>query len=254
MDKNYTQDLQKGILGRAYKTIKSIKVDDVTKEPWREIFVSSVRGIHSEMCIPIKSKDLFWILNIEDRKTHAFSQHEMKSLESLTHEIGFLIERAWLSKFLDEFLGQTTDAIFSTDSQGVITMANRVACGLLGYTDKGKNGSLVGLALPKIVKDKSLASRLQAAEKVDNIPFDFEKSSGDPVRVLLSKFQLQKDFSTSILIAKDLALMERIQELEYLKKIYSAIAFQARPPLTLISLWLENLRTDLGEKQRDTSK
>lgn len=237
---DYTQPLKEGILGKAYKGKKAINVPDVTLE---DLYIFTVKKTQSELCIPIETRDLFWALNIEDSRTNAFSQQELESLQSLTKEICVFLEKTWLSNFMDKSVEATSDAVIRTDFKGLITTANRSALDLLGYRDY-KNQSeekLSGRFLSEILKDKKLGRSLIEKEKLPNMRTTFVKKNGDPVNVLLSKFKLHEEFSTNIIIAKDLSLQERVEDFEYLNQLYSEIAFLTQTPLALISIWLKKV-------------
>jgi len=234
---DFTQPIDKGILGYVYKTKKCVNIDNVEKEEFRDIYESTMKKTRSELCIPIESGELFWLLNIEDPRENAFSIDEELALIRLIEEVRVFLERSWLRTFLDKSLLSTSDAVWVADNQGIIYRTNPAARSLLNAREE----DLVGCNLAEILRDPSLAEGLIKAERVPNVKIGLRSRDDRFVNVLLSKFRLQEYFKTNVYIAKDLSAQERLEELEYLGKMYYEIATQTQTPLTLIFGWLERL-------------
>lgn len=234
---DFTQPFEQGILGHVYRTRRPINVDDVQKEEFRNIYEPAVKQTRSELCIPIESGELFWLLNIEDPRKSAFSKDEELALVRLIDEVCVFLERTWLRTFLDQSLLSTSDAVWVTDNQGRISRTNPAALRLL----KSSEADLVGCHLAEILREPAMAARLIESRQVPNVKIGLRTRDGNFVNVLLSKFRLQEYFRTNVYIAKDLSAQERLEELEYLGKMYYEIATQTQTPLTLVFGWLERL-------------
>ena len=235
--KDYTQPIDRGVLGMVYRTKKPVNIGNVKDEAYRDVYKPTITQTHSELCIPIESGELFWLLNIEDSREDAFSKDEELDLMRLIKEVIVFLERSWLRKFLEAALLSTSDAVWVTDNQGRINRINPAAKDLLGYQES----ELVGSNLADIFRDPGIAKRMIDKKKEPNLKIGLRTREGKFVNVLLSKFKLQEYFATNVYIAKDLSAQERLEELEYLGKMYYEIATQTQTPLMLISGWLERL-------------
>lgn len=242
---DYKQPIRKGILGLVYETQKTINVKDVNDPKWKDIYIATVLATKSELCLPIQSHsgDLFWLLNIEDQLSHAFSIEEIKSLESLINEISVFIERAWLSKLWEKSMHETSDAVISINFDGKIGFLNKAAIDILEYAED----ELLEKPLATILMDKDMENFIINAPKIPNTSVTFLTKRGTEVKFLLSKFRLHEEFSTNIIIAKNLEIQTRLDELNYLKKLYSEIAFQTKTPLTLVFSWLNRIKKRFSE-------
>jgi PAS domain S-box-containing protein len=246
---DFTQSKHKGILGLAYKEQKTINVNNVDDPKWKDVYIMTVPATKSELCLPIRSGDLFWLLNIEDHRVNAFSVEEIKSLESLINQFSVFIERAWLSNFLHMSMKETSDAVIAINFHGNITFINRAATDLLGYDEN----ALLGERLRRLLVDKNMEKFIIETSKIPNTSVTFLTKQNTEIKLLLSKFRLHEEFNTNIIIAKSLELQNRLEELNYLKKLYSEIAFQTKTPLTLVFSWLNKLKRKIvGKEVHDT--
>jgi PAS domain S-box-containing protein len=187
---DFTQPIDEGILGLVYKTKQPANIDNVKEEPYRTIFKPTMAKTRSELCIPIESGELFWLLNIEDPLENAFSKDEELALVQLIEDVRVLLERSWLRKFLENSLLSTSDAVWVTDNQGKINRTNPAARRLLKFSKEGFEGR----DLADILRDRGMAKRLIAVEKEPNVKIGLRTKEGKFVNVLLSKFRLQEYF------------------------------------------------------------
>jgi PAS domain S-box-containing protein len=237
LPEDHTQSIDEGVLGKVYRTKKPVNIGNVKDETYRDVYKSTIAQTRSELCIPIESGELFWLLNIEDSREDAFSKDEELDLMRRIKEVIVFLERSWLRKVLDNSLLSTSDAVWVTDNQGQITRANPAAQALLGYSES----EFMERGLADIIRDPEVAKRLVDKKKEPNMKIGLRAKDGGFINVLLSKFRLQEYFATNVYIAKDLSVQERLEELEYLGKMYFEIATQTQTPLMLIFGWLERL-------------
>jgi len=244
---DHMQSIQKGVLGLVYETKETVYVKDVNDPKWKDIYIATVPSTKSELCLPIQfqSGDLFWLLNIEDQLANAFSIEEIRSLESLIKEISVFLERAWLSKFLEKSMQETSDAVITLNFNGDITFINRAATDMLEYEED----ELLEKPLATILMDKEMENFIINAPKIPNTSVTFLTRRGTEVKLLLSKIRLHEEFRTNIIIAKNLEIQNRLEELNYLKKLYSEIAFQTKTPLTLVFSWLNRIKKRFSKSE-----
>ncbi|MCI0342726.1 MAG: GAF domain-containing protein [Planctomycetales bacterium] len=89
----YTQALSVGLLGAAYKSRRTVLVNDVTRDPRYHPAVEPVT--RSELCIPILAgRDVVGILNLESRKREAFGPADVNVFERVAGTLSHAVLRA----------------------------------------------------------------------------------------------------------------------------------------------------------------
>ena len=243
----YTQSLNEGVLSLVYEKNKNLEIgknhDLYIPNVWenraaKRVFKPIFTDIVSKICLPIRTKEAFWILNIEDPLENAFSQEEFETLKSVRDEIGSFLSRSWLFHSLENTQDSTSDAIISTDSRGKIKQVNPAACHLLGYAKE----DLTGTNLKKYFKDPETSEDALSKGDFPNREVVWQKRDGGDLRVLLSGVQLPQFFGRRIFIAKDLSLQKKLEELEYLGKVSIELAMQIKTPLSLMFSWMNRLK------------
>ncbi|MCK4817986.1 GAF domain-containing protein, partial [bacterium] len=122
---DYEQPMDKGVLGYVYSKKRGVNIPNVHTDPnFKDIFKSLIEGTKSELCLPIITDQVCWLLNIEDFRQNAFSEEEKNALEEVVNELAALLKRSWLYNFLKASLESASDAVIVTDSMGNITRAN----------------------------------------------------------------------------------------------------------------------------------
>jgi len=66
LPEDHTQSIDEGVLGKVYRTKKPVNIGNVKDEAYRDVYKPTIAQTRSELCIPIESGELFWLLNIED--------------------------------------------------------------------------------------------------------------------------------------------------------------------------------------------
>jgi len=245
LDDDYAQDLNKGILGWVYKTRKFAHLSNIRKDPeMSKLYVEEFKGrAKSELCIPIITDgDLRWLLNIEDFYENAFSQNEIKDLRIIINEVEKFLKHRHHFYVLEATLKSVSDILVTTDNTGNIRRVNKAVEMLLGYKEEEILGkSLAGLFISRHVFEKVMTSSILSSE------VELKPKSGASVPVLISSSQLPEELGGIVIIAKDLSMIKRMHELEYLGKMYREIAVQTKLPLSLASSWLRRLGESITE-------
>jgi PAS domain S-box-containing protein len=248
----YTQSLNEGVLSLVYEKNKNLEIGEnhdlyipnvrenrAAKRVFKPIYTDTV----SKICLPIRTKEAFWILNIEDPLENAFSQEEFEALKLVRDEIGSFLSRSWLFHSLENTQDSTSDAIISTDSRGDIKQVNPASCHLLGYAKE----DLTGTNLKKYFKDPETSKEALSEGDFPNREVVWQKRDGSDLRILLSGVQLPQFFGRQIFIAKDLSLQKKLEKLEYLGKVSIELAMQIRTPLSLMFSWLNRLKAQAAD-------
>lgn len=95
LDLGYRQQLEVGLLGRAYRTAATVRADDVAKEP--EYHLHNLVHTRSELCVPVvASGRVLAVLNLESRRLAAFTDEDTAALETAADVLANAIENARL--------------------------------------------------------------------------------------------------------------------------------------------------------------
>lgn len=83
----YTQSLETGLLGQAWKTKKTYLSNDVLADQNYHCAVYPVT--HSELCVPIKMGDeVVGVMNLESKRRNAFQPEDVEFFEILADQLG----------------------------------------------------------------------------------------------------------------------------------------------------------------------
>jgi PAS domain S-box-containing protein len=240
---NFTQKIGKGLLGQVMETGEMTCVPDMDSGEFKDVCIRALKESRSELCLPINiSGHVRWLLNIEDSHQNAFSEENKTALEEIGRKLEGLMTRARTQHFLTALLENASDGILTTDGKGMVAKANPAWADMLGYSHE----ELEGRDVLDFFSSKEEGNNLLEGP-LPNQKILLRHADGDTVEVLLSISELPKALAGKILIAKDLALAKRMEELEYLGKMYYEIATQTKTPLSLIFTWLDGLK----EQRRD---
>jgi PAS domain S-box-containing protein len=239
LPKNYTQPLKQGVLGYAYETARQVLIQDTWQDPaFQDIYQDAIRGMRSEFCIPILFREkVRWLLNIEDSYKNAFSPEEEASLVSLVKDISEALERSWMRSVLGAAMKSTSDIIFVTDGMGRIDWPNQETIDQLGYT----LGALREMELTSLFVEPDTVKAFLVSSRSVPKEVNLLTKNKRKVPVLLSTSELPAEFGGNVIICKDLSLYKRVEELEYLKKMFHEIAIQTKIPLSLAFGWIQRL-------------
>lgn len=239
---DYKQHIDEGILGYVYKNKVATNVGNVRTDPkFKDVYKDTLKDTVSELCLPISiDGKVCWLLNIQDSRQNAFSEEEKKALEGVFGEVTEFLERSRLHHFVNATLQFASDAIIVTDTKGNINRVNQATKKLLGYS----KAEMVGSTLKDYFKDVDVAEGALKAEKFPSYEVTLRHKTGDEANVLLSASQLPEEVGGKVFIAKDLSLHKRVEELEYLGKMYYEIATQTETPLSVVFSWLNRLKRE----------
>jgi len=241
LSRDYKQHIDEGILGYVYKNKVAVNVGNVRTDPkFKDVYKDTLKDTVSELCLPISTDGkVCWLLNIQDSHQNAFVEEEKKALEGVFREVSEFLERSRLHYFVNATLQSASDAVIVTDTKGNINRVNPATKKLLGYS----KAEMAGSALKDYFKDADVAEAVLKAEKFPSYEVTLRRNNGDEANVLLSASQLPEEVGGKVFIAKDLSLQKRVEELEYLGKMYYEISTQTTTPLALVFSWLNRLKS-----------
>ena len=199
----------------------------------------------SELCVPIDiGGKIRWLLNIEDSHQNAFSAEEVNELFALLGEIRNFLDRIWVRHFLLATLEKASDAIFVANVQGHLENPNEATAHLLKYNRE----EMAGLQLGDLIADEDTVADIVSATSIQAKEVRLSRKNGQEIPVLMSVSTLPKEFGGKVMICKDLSLYKRVEELEYLGKMYHEIAVQTQTPLSLAFSWVHALRDQSSDR------
>lgn len=249
---DYSQPFELGVLGHVRQTGKPIFSGNIKEDT--DIIKHYLPGYekesNSELCVPIMASGRpFWLLNIEDPQENAFSSDEVEELQMVHGEIGTILERAFQHHLLRATLEYASDAIIVTDDAWQIRRFNPAVRKLLGYPDAEKDKT----PLERLFVDQGVLQWLKKGGQIPGQEIEMRHKNGDVVTVYLSTAELPREMGGAVLIAKDLSAVKRLEELDFLGKLYYEIAIQTKTPLSLLFSWLKRLQgAPMPEDCRDT--
>lgn len=249
---DYEQPFDQGVLGQVWMSGKPVFTGNVRNDPHiKPHYVNKYKGeSNSELCMPIMALGMpFWLINIEDPLENAFSSDEVAELQLVHGEIGAILERAFQHHFLQETLKYASDAILVIDSAWRIRRFNPAVKKLLGYPDT----EMDSLSLETLFVDQGIPQWLKQGKQIPGQETELRHQNGETVTVYLSTTELPPEIGGMVLIARDLRAVKRLEELDYLGKLYYEIAVQTKTPLSLLFSWLKRMQGELSpEERRDT--
>jgi GAF domain-containing protein len=169
----YTQSLDAGLLGQAWKTRRTYLSKDVLTDPNYHSAVYAVT--RSELCVPIRvDEEVMAVMNFESRKKDAFSAEDVEFFEILADQLANAVHNSMVHEqvaapgnsssvltnagtaaenTLRDVVDTLKTPILKVDAAGRVAVVNRPAGELLGVQNSGLDG-------------KPLADLLDAASRV----------------------------------------------------------------------------------------
>lgn len=246
----YKQRFDQGVLSYVYETGQAIFTgnvhgDENVKGHYLEGYK---RESNSELCVPIMADGkAFWLMNIEDPQENAFSSDEVEELQVVLGEIGVILERAFQHHFLQEILEHTSDAIIVTDNAWKTRGANPAVGKLLGYS----NAEMKSISLEKLFVKQGDWQWLIKGGQIPGQEIQLSHKNGTVLGAFLSTFELPQEVGGgTVLIARDLSLIKRLEELDFLGKLYYELAIQTKTPLSLLFSWIKRLQGEVSPADR----
>jgi PAS domain S-box-containing protein len=237
---NYQQQLNSGVLGFVYRSQQAVNIGDLAHDAqFNDIAMRGFKSeILSELCLPIVLGDrVCWMLNLEDSRENAFSSEEVADLEIILDELKNLLEGVLARHFVETTIDSASDAIIAVDGAGCVIRANPAVEGLLGYSPK----ELKGRTFLFLLDSRRLLDEVTDGRRLFCEQVNLKRKDGTEVAVLLSASPLPQALGGAVFLARDLSLMKRLKELEYLGRMYQEIAIQTKTPLSLAFSWLQTI-------------
>lgn len=246
LPRDYRQSLEKGILGHVYQAKKLVNIGNIERDD--QFAETVVRGfdakIRSELCLPVVLNNrVSWMLNLEDTRENAFSADEVREVDTILDELKNLLSGVMARHFLDATIASASDAVIVVDGGGQIIRVNSAVEKLLGFSQT----ELQDKPFLQVFGSKRLLGEVIEGRRLNSEQSELRSKAGVSVPVLLSASPLPQALRGAVFLARDLSLVKRLEELEYLGRMYREIAMQTKTPLSLAFSWLSQLK----DQERD---
>ena len=270
INKDYTQPLDKGVLGKVKRTGKPVRVADTSGRA-RQGYVRVARDGRSCLCYPMKVDGVVeWILDCESAEFGAFQHPDQVELGTLVGEAQKTMA-LWLEMRLNGALIENVyQGVIVVDRENRITRLNSIAAQLLGATPITQNDFDTDWDLANIGTQTGVRGRLLTDFGADEAAKS-NLAAGHPdikqLRLLgvdgvirnlaASSCEAEDAFNRRIWRLSDPKIWNWVTALEYMRTTVQRVAQQTRGPLLLANALLakaSRLQPDNLELQSLLSK
>jgi PAS domain S-box-containing protein len=253
----------RGVTGRVVRTRASALIGDVLQDP--EYF--GAPNIRSEMCVPMcVDQRVVGIINVESARIHAFTEHDLRLMETIAGQVVNWIENArlytQLEKTKEMLVARTSVAwmgmVSSTWRHAIEGHAMTIAEEILALRSTLPRESLTATTERKLAKIKSVATKI--LEKPITPPLSSEEGVlSVPINDLLRErlLQLQKNEPyKSVTCTFDSSIDNRVTvriSPEWLRRLFdilidNAVEATSKSPVRRIAVttYLDDERVAIG--------
>ncbi len=192
----YTQKLDVGLLGRAYKTARTVLVNDVTADPGYHSAVAPTTL--SELCVPLRvAGEVIGILNLESLQRSAFAKEDVEFFEILAEHLANAVRSSLVQDQLASSAGAPAELadpqraaertwrdvvnrlpvpILKVGTDGAIVFANDAALKRAGQAKDG----LAGRRFEELLEAAARDACRKALLNPDGKPFEARIALGAP--------------------------------------------------------------------------
>ncbi|MCK1481027.1 PAS domain-containing protein [Bradyrhizobium sp. 197] len=246
IDKNYSQPLEKGVLGRVKRTGGPLRVEDTlahTRHGYRRIAPDA----RSCLCCPIKVDGVVeWILDCESAEVGAFQYPDEVELGTLIREAEKTVA-LWFEMRLNRALIENMDqGVIVVDRENRITRLNAQAAHLLGASptaqdDLDAKWDLSHVGVQPQVRGRLLTDFGAGQDAKDDLEaghvaikqLHLLGADGVVRNVAASSREAEDAFNRRIWRLSDPKIWNWVTALEYMRTTVQSVAQQTRGPLLL---------------------
>jgi len=248
---SYTQPLEAGNLGEAYRSGEPILVrdtEDGSKAALQYFVPTSERpakgqhnAMRSELCIPIQLFGrVLWIFNVEDRRVAAFSVKEQETLQGVFQQMKVMLECMFQRDILFQVLDMLPDGIALLGQNGIIVRSNQEANRLF-QRDKAD-----GVDLRRFVDAHDAEALLTAQQAAPSMTV-IKGEAGQQTSVLVSKYTLPEEYDHVVLALHDLSKLKWKADFEGLKAALAETVGQVRVPISLMASYVQQFEQRVND-------
>lgn len=191
----------------------------------------------SQLALPIKGRNILWILNIESTYENAFSTEEIDLLQTLASEIGKVLRLSTMFEMQSAVLGSINDAVIETSETGLVRWSNHAAHMQFGLDNDARDHACIF----DLIVDPAIRDKVRTSKYFEYVHLDMHGVGGRQVPVLMSGTMLPSHLNGRVYVITDFTYQKEVQRLTELKDVFRQAAFEGRVPLSLASVWLKQL-------------
>lgn len=232
-------------------------VEDTRIEPRKYNYTVINPRLLSAMTLPLQlGGEWRWVILAESSLSEAFHGPDIEDLAYVISEVETELNHLYVLELYKMLLEKTPDGVIVVGPTGKITHANRPAIerflgayhrhDRLSFFDERTNGPrFADCAADSTSKDIIEGRLADTSRRLVLIGPDQNKKV-----VLATRHDLPSDFQSSVWFLTDLDNLDWNAEYRYLRAVVNDVAQQARGPLMLAALELENLITQFEGETR----
>jgi PAS domain S-box-containing protein len=246
LKEDYAQDLDNGLLGKAYAKCDYVISGDVTRDPDYKAPPEPHTPMRSELCYPVViNNEVLWLLNVEDPRRDAFNAADIDLLKIVVAELQQFLDLVFAQTTLTQIVQAANDGVVYVDFSGRIIKMNSSAEKMLGLDE-----SAAALRpLTDFVSEHEALYNLLSSEHWTQIEstaresVELKDAKGEPFRARVQVHYLPSSAGHFVVFLEDLRQVELLESLEAMTGTLREIAMQTRLPLGLAHSALKSLAT-----------
>ncbi|WP_024512243.1 GAF domain-containing protein [Bradyrhizobium sp. ARR65] len=248
----YTQDLQKGMLGHVLREGHELYARNVRQKPAPYDYITTRTAQASALCLPIhrgrdRNSEIEWILDLESSQFDAFPRPEQESLKKIVAEVERSLQLWFEARLCKALLNLVEQGVVVLGEQTRIERANAEARRLLGLPEGSKlplNDEFADLeafaadeATRELIREGSPSSA--------GALLRLKGPDGTAHRVLAGSSYRDEAFNRRIWLLRDVEQPEWVGALHYMEAAVRTVAAQAHGGLRLAGALLRSARSTL---------
>jgi PAS domain S-box-containing protein len=234
---------------RAYETDEVYYVNNVSRGEGQAQDGLSEHS-QSVLCIPVSVGGATpWVVQVEDCQQTAFVEEDIAALKRILAEVRSLLDDLSEHYRLRHVFENASDAIVTCRNNGDILDVNGPAVALLGSS----KGELEGKNLTDLLCTPDVIDSILAAPYAREIVTASDCQDRE-WKAIITSYRMPDGFDRNVLIIQDLALYERLAELEKIRNMFGELAHQTRAPISLMQGSLRRLSADCGPEEIEEFK
>lgn len=249
----YTQDLQKGMLGHVLREGHELYAPNVQQKPPPYGYINTRTAQASALCLPIhrgrdRNSEIEWILDLESSQFDAFPRPEQEGLKKIVVEVERSLQLWFEARLCKALLNLVEQGVVVLGEQTRIERANAEARRLLGLPQASKLplndafADLEAFAADQVTRELIREGSPSSAGALLRL----KGPDGRERRVLAGSSYRDEAFNRRIWLLRDVEQAEWVGALHYMEAALRTVAAQAHGGLRLAGALLRSARSEIN--------